>query len=88
MAVFLLVSDPVQDASRTGSGRSFLDGPPPSASALPDEQSQGGRGAPEPAPARAGRHAGGRPLPRVPEGAGCLGPGTLHPLLQDPGRLG
>ncbi|XP_024619812.1 protein FAM160A1 isoform X1 [Neophocaena asiaeorientalis asiaeorientalis] len=66
----------------------FSGWPPTSASALPDKQSQGGRGAPQPAPARAGHHAGGRPLPRVPEGAGCLGPGTLHSLLQDPGRLG
>ena len=58
-----------------------------SAAAFPDEQSQGGRGAPEPAPAGEEHHVGRCPLPGVPEGTGCPGPGTLHSLLPDPGGL-
>lgn len=61
---------------------------PKSAPALSDEQSQGGRGAPKPAAAGEEHHAGRRPLPGVPEGAGGLGPGALHSVLQGPGGLG
>lgn len=58
---------------------------PESASALPDEPSQGGGGARGPAPACAERRAGSGPLPGVPQGAGRPGPGTLHSVLQGPG---
>lgn len=60
---------------------------PKNAPALPHKQSHGGGGAAKPAPASEEHHAGCGPLPGVPEGTGCLGPGTLRSVLQDPGGL-